>query len=128
MLAVILTNFKAGDTMSILKWFLKPKKEMKKENAKHVRIGKYEVSSHAQNRIVDSSRDLKKKDMVTNLLGKKSKNSKVYSHKDGTRQYDRVNDKNRTLTHIVNKTNVVKSINKFHDTPSARKQAYKNFK
>lgn len=81
--------------MSILKWFLKPKKEMKKIDAKHVRIGKYEVSSHAQNRIADNSRDLKKKDMVVNLLGKKSKNSRVYSHKDGTRQYDRVNDKNR---------------------------------
>lgn len=46
--------------MSILKWFLKPKKEMAKNCAKHVRIGKYEVSSHAQNRIADNSKDLKK--------------------------------------------------------------------
>ena len=73
-------------------------------------------------------RNLKKKDMLINLLGKASKNSKTYTHTDGTKQYDRVNDKNRTLTHIVNKTNVVKSINKFHDTQRARKQAYKNFK
>lgn len=101
---------------------------MAKENTKHVRIGKYEVSSHAQNRTADASRDLKKKDMVVNLLGKQSKNSKTYTHTDGTKQYDRVNDKNRTLTHIVNKTNVVKSINKFHDTKRARRQAYKNFK
>ena len=114
--------------MGILSWFLKPKKEMAKENTKHVRIGKYEVSSHAQNRIVDTSRKLKKKDMVINLLGKTSKNSKTYTHADGTKQYDRVNDKNRTLTHIVNKTNVVKSINKFHNTPRARRQVYKNFK
>lgn len=114
--------------MSILGWFLKPKKSMAKSNAKHVRIGKYEVSSHAQNRTVDSSRNLKKKDMVINLLGTTSKNSKTYTHVDGTKQYDRVNEKNRTITHIINKKNVVKSINKFHDTPRARKQTYKNFK
>ena len=114
--------------MSILGWLLKPKKEMAKENTKHVRIGKYEISSHAQNRTVDTSRNLKKKDMLINLLGKTSKNSKTYTHTDGTKQYDRVNDKNRTLTHIVNKTNVVKSINKFHNTQRARRQAYKNFK
>lgn len=100
---------------------------MAESGTKHVRMGKYEISSHAQNRIADASRNLKKKDMVINLLGKSSKNSKIYTHTDGTKQYDRVNDKNRTLTHIVNKTNVVKSINKFHDTSRARRQAYKNF-
>ena len=114
--------------MSIFSWFLKSKKEMAKANTKHVRIGKYEISSHAQNRTVDPSRNLKKKDMVINLLDKRSKDSKTYTHADGTKQYDRVNDKNRTLTHIVNKTNIVKSINKFHDTQRARRQAYKNFK
>ncbi|MBE7084706.1 MAG: hypothetical protein E7368_01465 [Clostridiales bacterium] len=114
--------------MSILGFLFKPKKEMAKKNTKHVRVGKYEVSSHAQNRTVDASRNLKKKDMIINLLGKTSQNSKIYKHNDGTKQYDRVNEKNRTLTHIVNKTHVVKSINKFHDTPRARKQVYKNFK
>ena len=112
--------------MSIFSWFLKPKKEMAKKNTKHVKVGKYEVSSHAQNRVAEKSRDLKKKDMVINLLGK-SQNSPNYQHTDGTVQYDRVNEKNRTLTHIVNKSNVVKSINKFHDTDRARKQVYKNF-
>ena len=100
---------------------------MAKPETKHVRMGKYEISSHAQNRTVDPTRKLKKKDMVINLLGKGSKNSKTYTHTDGTKQYDRVNEKNRTLTHIVNKTNVVKTINKFHDTPRARRQVYKNF-
>lgn len=114
--------------MSILGWFLKPKKRMRKPNVKHVRIGKYEVSSHAQNRVAQKSRDLKKKDMVINLLSKKSKNSKLYKHRDGTIQYDRVNEKNRTLTHIINKTHIVKSINKFHDKPRARKYVYKNFR
>lgn len=113
--------------MSILTWFFKPKKSMAKTNTKHVRMGKYEISSHAQHRIADTSRNLKKKDMAINLLSKTSKNSNIYTHADGTKQYDRVNDKNRTLTHIVNKTNIVKSINKFHDTPRARRQVYKNF-
>ena len=107
--------------MSILSWLLKPKKEMAKVNTKHVQIGKYKVTSHAQNRTVDPTRKLKKKDMLINLLGITSKNSKTYTHTDGTKQYDRVNDKNRTLTHIVNKTNVVKSINKFHNTKRARR-------
>lgn len=113
--------------MSILGWFLKPKRNMAKEHAKHVRIGKYEVSSHAQNRIADPSRKLKKRDMVINLKGK-SKNSPIYTHIDGTVQYDRVSEKNRTLTHITKKKNIVKSINRFHDTPSAKRQAYKNFR
>lgn len=112
--------------MSIFGWFLKPKSKMAKEDTSQVRIKNYTVSSHAQNRIVDPSRNLKKKDMVINLLGK-SKNSANYTHNDGTVQYDRVNEKNRTTTHIVDKTNVVKSINRFHDSKSARKQAYKNF-
>lgn len=112
--------------MSILSFLFKPKKEMAKENTKHVKVGKYELSSHAQNRTVEKSRNLKKSDMLINLFGK-SKNSPNYTHKDGTIQYDRVNDKNRTLTHITKK-NVVKSINKFHDTQSGRKHAYKNFK
>ena len=112
--------------MSILSWFFKPKKSMAKKDTSHVRIGKYEVSSHAQNRVVDPSRGLKKKDMVTNLLGK-SQNSPVYHHKDGTVQYDRVNEKNRTITHITEKQNVVKTISRFHDTERAKKQVYKNF-
>ncbi len=79
---------------------LKPKKEMAKKNTKHLRMGKYEITSHAQNRIVDKSRNLTKNDMLVNLFGK-SKNSKFYKYKDGTIQYDRINDKNRTITHIT---------------------------
>ena len=113
--------------MSILGFLLKPKKQMAKKNTKHVKVGKYELSSHAQNRIVESDRRLRKQDMLVNLFGK-SENSSIYTHDDGTIQYDRVNEKNRTVTHIVKKKNVVKSINRFHDTKRARKQVYKNFK
>lgn len=114
--------------MSILGWFLKPKKEMAKKNTKHVKMGKYTVTSHAQNRTADPSRKLKKKDMVINLLGKESKNSGSYTHKDGTTQYDRVNNKNRTVTHITKKDNHVKTIQRYHNNKKGEKEAYRNFK
>ncbi len=99
--------------MSILSWFLKPTKEMAKPNTKHVRIGKYEVTSHAQNRVVDPTRDLNKGDMFRNLYGNSIK-SDTYQHRDGTIQYDKLNKKDRTVTHIVSKKNAVKSIRKYH--------------
>ena len=100
--------------MSILSWFLKPKKEMAKKNTKHVKMGKYEISSHAQNRTVEDKRKLRKKDMVQNLFGK-SLESKPYTHSDGkTVQYDRLNKNNRTVTHIIKKGYLVKTIRKYH--------------
>lgn len=110
--------------MSLLSWLFKSKKEMSKPNTKWVKVGKYKISSHAQNRIVDEKRKLKKKDMVTNLLGR-SKNSKLYLHNDGkTYQYDRVNEKNRTVTHITANNNV-KTIRKFREKD--KNKQYKNF-
>lgn len=113
--------------MSILSWFLKSKEEMAKKNTKHVRVGKYTITSHAQNRTVDPSRKLRKRDMVINLYGKASKNSKIYKHIDGTMQYDRVNDRNRTITRITEKANNVKTIQKYHNTKKGKKDAYRNF-
>lgn len=113
--------------MNVLSWFLKPKREMAKPNTKYVKMGKYTITSHAQNRTVDPKRNLKKKDMVTNLFGKTSKNSKTYMHKDGTLQYDRVNDKNRTVTHITQKSKKIKTIQKYHNNTRGRKDAYRNF-
>ena len=100
---------------------------MAKPDTKHVRIGKYKVTSHAQNRTVDPARNLNKKDMVINLLGKTSRNSKTYMHTDGTMQYDRVNNKNRTITRITKKEKKVKTIQRYHNTNKGKKDAYKNF-
>jgi hypothetical protein len=113
--------------MSIISWFLKPKYKMARPDTKHVRMGKYVITSHAQNRTVDPARKLKKKDMVVNLLGKASKNSKTYAYKDGTLQYDRVNDKNRTVTHITHNGQKVKTIQKYHNNAKGKKDAYRNF-
>ena len=113
--------------MSILAWLLKSKRKMAKPDTKHVRMGKYTITSHAQNRTVDPARKLKKTDMVINLLGKASKNSKTYAYKDGTIQYDRVNDKNRTVTRITHNDKRVKTIQKYHNNAKGKKDAYKNF-
>ena len=87
---------------------------MAKEYTKHVKMGKYEISSHAQNRTADKKRKLTKRDMVQNLFGK-SLESKPYTHTDGkTVQYDRLNKNNRTVTHIVTSRNLVKTIRKYH--------------
>ncbi len=76
------------------------------------------ISSHAQNRIVDSKRNLKMKDLIINLFGK-SINLKHYLHKDGkTTQYDRINYHNRTIIHITLNNNMVKSIRKFQKIKS----------
>ncbi|MGN1227921.1 MAG: hypothetical protein ACI4TX_04685 [Christensenellales bacterium] len=109
--------------MSIIKWFFKTKKEMGKTNTKRVKLGKYTISSHAQNRIADKKRNLKKKDMVINLFGN-STNSNLYE-RNNTTQYDRLNKKNRTITHIT-QNNVVKTIHKYHK--KSEEKELNNFK
>ncbi len=100
--------------MSILGLLFKPKKEMEKKDTKHIKMGKYEISSHAQNRIVEDKRNLRKKDMIQNLFCN-SIESKPYIYTDGrTVQYDRFNKNNRTVTHIVKKGHLVKTIRKYH--------------
>ncbi len=99
--------------MSIIGFLLKPKKEMAKKNTKHLRMGKCEITSHAQNRVVQTDKNLRKTDMISNLFGC-SKNSNTYKHKDGTMQYDRLNQKNRTITYITAKNHRVKTIRKYH--------------
>ena len=99
--------------MSILSFLLKPRKDMEKDHTKTVKLGKYTVTSHAQNRIVQKDRKLTKCDLIHNLFGH-SENSKVYKHNDGTLQYDRINQQNRTITYITANKHYVKTIRKFH--------------
>lgn len=112
--------------MSLLKYLFKPRKDTAKPNTKPVRVGKYIISAHAQNRISQKKRNLSKWDLLINLYGN-SYNSDLYV-KDGVVQYDRVNSNNRTTTHIIDKNNKVKTIRKYHNTEKGRQEAYKNFK
>jgi hypothetical protein len=87
--------------MSILSWLLKPKKEMAKEHTKPVRIWKYKVTSHAQNRTVQEDRVMRKVDMVDNLLTKANGISNVHYDKNGP-SYLRVG---KRITTAINPNN-----------------------
>lgn len=110
--------------MSLIYWFLKSKKSMSKPNTSCVKIGKYQVSAHAQNRVADKNRNLRKKDIVINLLGKSKDSNVYYNHDNNTMQYDRINTKNRTITHITNQ-DIVKTIRKDHKNDENKQ--FKNF-
>ena len=56
--------------MSILSFLLKPKREMAKKNTNSVKTGKYTITKHAQNRIVEESRRINKIDVLDNLFTK----------------------------------------------------------
>lgn len=47
--------------MSVMKYLFKSKKKMMTKNTSQIRIGKFVISSHAQNRIVDPKRKLKER-------------------------------------------------------------------
>ncbi len=104
--------------MSILGWFLKPKKDMAKSNTKPVRIGKYNVTSHAQNRIVDKARKLRKVDMVDNLICKPLAITAIKTDKQGRPSYSRVG---KTAVTAVNpQNNNVCSIKRVNDRDAKR--------
>lgn len=56
--------------MSLLTFLFKSKKKMLKKPTKVVRIKKYIITSHAQNRLVEKERALKKRYVVSNLYTK----------------------------------------------------------
>lgn len=56
--------------MSTIGFLLKSKKKMEKENTKIVKVRGYNITSHAQNKIVNPSRNLKKKYVVSDLYSK----------------------------------------------------------
>ncbi len=93
---------------------------MAKPNTKQVRIGKYKVSPHAQNRVAEPGRNLKKSDMTSNLLLKPDYQSKV-DEKHGA--YTKVRKK--IVTHIMPKTNIVKSIRRTSNTENEIKRLKK---
>lgn len=86
---------------------------MSKSDTPRVRMGKYIVSSHAQNRIANPERDLRESDMLWNSL-ENSMQSKPYKHRDGIIRYDRSNRHNQTLTNITCDKKALKSIGKYH--------------
>lgn len=99
--------------MSWLSFLLKSKKDMGNKTTKRVKVGRYLVSSHAQNQIVNKDRNLKKVDMTSNLLLKADYVSKPETREDGSLSYARIRKK--VCTHITPDTRVVKTIHKIHN-------------
>ena len=54
--------------MSIVSWLLKSKSDMAKKNTPCVKLGKYTLTSHAQNRVADPTRKTKKEMSLTTCL------------------------------------------------------------
>ena len=92
--------------MSILGFLFKPKSEMAKEDTKHVRVGKYTLTSHAQNRIVDKTRKMSKGDVLDNLFTKPNVKTKVKFDKLNRPSYNRIGKKITTSINPQN-SNVV---------------------
>lgn len=90
--------------MSIVSWLLKPKKKMSSPTTKTVRIGKYKISSHAQNRIVQKDRSLSKWGLIDNLFTKPNAVSGIKGERP-FRSYNRIGKK--MTTSINPDTNVV---------------------
>lgn len=87
--------------MSILGFLFKSKKEMAKKDTKRVKVGKYVITKHAQNRIVEEKRKINKRDILDNLFTKPNGITKV-RYNDGRPSYNRVG---KRATTSINPTN-----------------------
>lgn len=88
--------------MSILSFLFKSKKEMAKENTKYVKVGKYTLTPHAQNRIVDKARKMNKIDVLDNLFTKPNAITQIKYDGLGRSSYNRVG---KRVTTSINPTN-----------------------
>lgn len=75
--------------MSIISFLLKPKKEMARKNTKTIKVWKYTITKHAQNRIAEKERKITKMDILDNLLTKPNGITKI-KYKYGKPSYNRI--------------------------------------
>ena len=88
--------------MSILGFLFKSKKEMAKENTKHIKVGKYTLTPHAQNRIADKTRKIDKIDVLDNLFTKPNGTTKTKVNNKNQPSYNRVG---KRITTTINPKN-----------------------
>lgn len=88
--------------MSILGFLFKPKREMAKKNTKRVKVGKYTITKHAQNRIVEESRKINKIDVLDNLFTKPNAITPVKIDEKNRPSYNRIG---KRATTSINPTN-----------------------
>lgn len=94
--------------MSILSWLFKSKHEMAKRGTKHVKLGKYTITAHAQNRVAEPSRKTTKWDVVDNLFTKPHAITEPKEDHMGRSSYKRIGK--RITTAINPKNNNVVSL------------------
>lgn len=87
--------------MSILDFLLKSNEDMARKDTRIVRVGKYTLTKHAQNRIVDKNRKTAKWDVVDNLY-RRPNGITAIKYDNGRPSYNRVG---RRITTSINPTN-----------------------
>jgi len=80
----------------------KPKKEMAKKDTKKVKVGKYTITKHAQNRIAEGSRNIHKLDVLDNLFAKPNGITETKIDKNSQPSYNRVGKRVTTSINPVN--------------------------
>ena len=88
--------------MSIIGFLFKSKRKMSRPHTKHVRVGKYTLTSHAQNRAVDPTRKTKKIDVLDNLFSKPHATTSTKTDRLGRPSYNRIE---KTITTSINPRN-----------------------
>lgn len=98
--------------MSLISFLFKSKWSMSKPYTKRVKLNKYTLTSHAQNRIADKSRKISKYDAIDDLYRKELYRSPIYhSKKDNSLGFDRYG--RRLLSYVTLNTNNIKSIRRY---------------
>lgn len=95
------------NNMSIITFIFKSKRKMAKPHTCHVKIFKYTLTSHAQNRIVDKKRKIRKRDVIYDLYHMPLYIQRVKA-KDGTQELQRFG--RRLTSFIAINTMKIKSI------------------
>ena len=100
--------------MSIVSWLLKPKSDMAKENTPCVKLGKYTLTSHAQNRVADPTRKTRKRDVIDNLFTRPHAITKTKTDSRGRPSYNRIGKRITTSINPRNKNVVSLNLRAFH--------------
>lgn len=94
--------------MSLISFIFKNKKSMAEPYTKRVKLNKYTLTSHAQNRIVDKTRKLTKFDVIDDYYKPKLYKSPIMKDDDGSKKYYRVG---RRITSVISyPTNNVRTL------------------
>lgn len=85
--------------MSLFSFIFKRKKSMAKPYTKRIKLNKYTLTSHAQNKIVSKKHHMSKYDVIDDMYRKELYNTRpnVYKY-DGSLEYKRIG---RRLTSVI---------------------------